>query len=409
MPGPGTIRLAGAVAVALLAAGLGCREDIVAPGSCPELCPSAGVRVADTTLTGIVVQDSTYRGYVGAGEMDFLALSNRDSLRSIGLVRLSARASQWNYGTALDDTVSIGSVDSVLLVMNVVQRDTAVHGIRVLFYRLPALFDSTMSFAAAQAYLADSLLVDSLMVPDSVAAGTVSKIVPSGTLDRIPDADTGVVALMMVMRASGPTTLSVASSENYSLAGLRAAWYVTGRAPLDTLTHVFTSGASFDSFVREREPAMTGAGLAAGGVPAARSILRLRLDSLATDSIGVVRATLVLTPTGPVGGRPGETFRLSARGVVRDFGAKSMLFPDTSAGGTVSLTAGDSGTIQIDIARLLRVWGTSVGDSLPKALMLLVEPATTGMGEVSVAGSGAGAAAPRLRLTYVRPYVFGVP
>jgi hypothetical protein len=31
------------------------------------------------------------------------------------------------------------------------------------------------------------------------------------------------------------------------------------------------------------------------------------------------------------------------------------------------------------------------------------------MGEVSISGHAAGAAAPRLRITYGRPYAFGVP
>jgi hypothetical protein len=177
------------------------------------------------------------------------------------------------------------------------------------------------------------------------------------------------------------------------------------------VTHVFTTRPVFDTFVYSPAPQNADSALVAGGLPSARTILRFSgaLPPEATDSLGLVRATLILTPTRPASGRPREVFRIAARGVLRDNGAKSVIFADTSAGGTTQLTVGDSGEIHIEIGRMLRVWGSSAGDSLPRALMLLGEPDGLGMGEVSISGHAAGAAAPRLRITYVRPYAFGVP
>jgi hypothetical protein len=106
---------------------------------------------------------------------------------------------------------------------------------------------------------------------------------------------------------------------------------------------------------------------------------------------------------------PDEHFRLSARGIIRDFGSKSIIFSDTAAGGTAPVVTGDSGEVQIEIGRMLRVWGTTSGDSLPRALMLMSASEGGGLGSVTVARRTAGAAAPRLQLTYIRPYTFGVP
>ena len=404
---PASFGLAVATALAVVAAGLGCSEDLVAPGNCPGLCPSSGVRMADTTLAGIVTQDSTYVGYVAVSEADFVVLSDTDSQRAIALVRFGARDSTWTPSGS-DTAVGIGRVDSVTARVYVLRRDTSVHDVRVLLYRMPVGFDSGMGYVAAQQYLADSLLVDSLPVPDSVASGAVTVRLRAGVLDTIPATDSGVVALALAVRASQRTSVSIASSDNDTVTGFRLDWYVHARAPADTLAKTLSASPSYDGFASEAGSLPAGA-LRAGGMPASRSILRLSLPDWATDSVGLVRATLILTPIRPVGGRPLEEFRLSARGVVRDFGAKSLVYSDTSAGGTVPLTAGDSGEVHIDVVRLLREWGSAAGDSLPRALMLLVEPEASGMGEVVFAPASAGAAAPRLRVTHVIPYVFGVP
>jgi hypothetical protein len=401
----------GAVALAVL--GFGCTESIVAPGRCPGLCPSGRVQIVDTTYTGLVVGDSSFRGYVNPSEGVFLLLADRDSLQSAGVALFSPRGSTWYPGTN-DTAVSAGKVDSVRISLYVLDRDTAVRNVRVLVYRLPADVDTGITLPDLQQYFVDSLLVDSLpldsLLADSVSAGAVSRRIRVGGFDTIPETDTGVVALGFAVRAASPTTLSISSADDY-VGTIVLSWYVHAKAPRDTVTHVFTTLPAFDTFVYAPAPQNADSALVAGGLPSARTILRFSgsLPPEATDSLGLVRATLILTPTRPASGRPGEVFRIAARGILRDNGAKSVIFADTSAGGTTVLTVGDSSEIHIEIGRLLRVWGSSAGDSLPRALMLLGEPDGLGMGEVSVSGHAAGAAAPRLRITYVRPYAFGVP
>lgn len=397
----------GLALVALMLVAPACQENMVAPGSCPALCPAGRVQVVDTTYTGIVVADSTYRGYVTASQAAFLVLSDLDSLQSVGLIRFQPRDTTWIPGVN-DTLLRIGRYDSVRVSLNVSGRDTTMRNIRVLLYRLPVTFDTALTWAGVQPYLADSLLVDSIAVPDTLASGPVTQRIRSGVLETIAPEDNQQVALALRVRADGKTALSLGSAEDYAGA-TRVLWNVHAPAPRDTVSHEFAVGIQFDTFVYTPSQTVPPTAIAAGGIPASRAVLRFALPAPALDSVGLVRATLILTPLRPARGRPGESFRLSARGLVRDHGAKSLIFPDTSAGGTSRLSQGDSAEVHIEISRLLRVWGTAAGDSLPRALMLLGEPEGTGMGEVIVAGHGAGAVAPRLRVTYVRPYTFGVP
>jgi hypothetical protein len=241
------------------------------------------------------------------------------------------------------------------------------------------------------------------------SSGLVSDTIRAASLANIPAGDANVVSLALVARGDAPVALSLASSEQSSGAP-RLYWYVKGRAPQDSaLAHTFNVGPQYDTFVYRPSVFTPATELLAGGLPLARSIIQLRLPLEAIDSVGLVRATLVLTMTGPAQGWLNEHFRISARGLIRDFGAKSLLYSDSAAGGTAPVVAGDSGEIRIEIGRMLRLWGTTSGDSLPRVLMLLNLAEGGGMGAVTVARGTSGAAAPRLILTYIRPYEFGVP
>lgn len=395
-------------ALAAVVAGLGCRESVTAPGSCPGLCPAGQIRIVDTTLTGIVVSDTSYVGYVGPREAPFLLVSNGDSLKAVAVIQFGARDSTW-YPVANDTAVRIGRVDSVSLSLTLTSRDTLAKSVWILAYRLPAFFDTSITRADVLPFLADSLLVDSIAVPDSLNSGLLTKIIRTGALDTIVAGDSNVVSLALVAHGSAPVTLGLASSEEITGAP-RLYWYVHARAPRDTLAHTISIGPQFDSFVYDPSATNTATGLLAGGLPSARSIIRLQLPPEAIDSVGLVRATLILTTTGRAQGLPDEHFRISARGIIRDFGAKSVIFTDTAAGGTALVVTGDSGEVRIEIGRMLRVWGTVSGDSLPRALMLMSASEGGGLGSVTVARrTAAGLAAPRLRLTYIRPYEFGVP
>jgi hypothetical protein len=149
--------------------------------------------------------------------------------------------------------------------------------------------------------------------------------------------------------------------------------------------------------------------LSVGGIPTARATLRLSLPKVVVDSTAIVRATLLLNTTAAAGGFAHDTFTVIAQPVVRDFGVKSVLWPDSAISGMVRIAQGQSGPVELDIAPILRFWGTTVGDSTPRLIMLRVYPEGSILGAVDFAGRAAGAAGPQLRVTYVKPYRFGLP
>lgn len=393
-----------ALAAAAAVAALSCREDIAAPGQCPALCPANQVEVADTALTAVDTSDVSIRGFVTASEGTILVASDLDSLKSFVLIRFAKRASRWFLGSGDTVGVEIGSVDSVTLDLRV-SFDTAAKDLRLLIFRLPATVDTTATYASVAPYFADSLLIDSIPVSDSTGIAAVHDSLPVARLEPLP-ADSGVVALGVSLRASSRTAVTVSAVESGSSARLK--FYVRAPVPEDTLKHTFDLPAAFDAFVTDPVPATPAADLLVGNLPSARSLIRFTLPRFLLDSSTVVRATLALSPTRPATGRPGETFDLEARPIIRDFAGKSISHTDTSLYGRASVTVGDTAQITLEVGRMLRFWAAA-GDSLPHTMLLRVRPEGSVLGEVSLAGRTAGARAPFLRVTYIRPYVFGVP
>ena len=123
-----------------------------------------------------------------------------------------------------------------------------------------------------------------------------------------------------------------------------------------------------------------------------------------------MRATLQLRLNRAVVGFPGESFRVVAVPILRYFDGKSILFPDTTGiSGSGAALSGESDSLNIEIGRVLRLWRGSIRDSLPRAISLMSAAESFTFAEIDAAGSGTGANAPILRITFVRPFVFGVP
>ena len=397
---------------ALLAALAGCGTDITTAGRCPELCPPASVQLADTLLTSPVVSDTSVRGYVLVREASFLLVSNLDSLKSLVLLRFDTLRTKWTVGT---DSATLGVVDSVRLALNIVQRDTAAKALRVVLHRLPAQFDTAATYALMQPYFADSTLWDTSAVgeiPDTLASGTVTLAAPD-TLKPLA-VDSGVVALGLSLVGAPPTALAIGSGNQGTIRPVLYFYVhghlITDTLRRDTLPRVLSLLPTFATYVMSPDPGQPPSGvLAVGGMPTARATLRLGLPKTVVDSNAIVRATLILSTLDPVGGFARDSFLLAAQPILRDYGPKSLLYPDSSIAGVTWLHPGQSGQVQVDITRLLRLWGTTTGDSLPRTLVLRVVPEGSLLSAVNFRGVAAGAGAPQLRVTYVRRYTFGIP
>jgi hypothetical protein len=400
-----------ALLAALGLAALGCSERIASPGSCPSVCPAGHIELADTLLTAPLSADTSVRGYVLIKEAAFLLTSNLDSLKAVTLIQFTALDTAWFPNLTDTTTVaSIGKIDSVLVSVHVSQRDTSVKDQRLIFYRLPAHLDTAATYASILPYLADSTLIDTVAIADTAQAGGDQELKIADSLVIAPE-DSGVVSIAVTTVAATPSAFSLQSGHlKTGTSPPVLEIFAHARAPLDTVSKSFYLESTLAYYVTDPPPTQPPSGvLAVGGMPTARATLTLSLPKELVDSNAVVRATLILHTLRPAGGFAGDTFVVLAQPVVRDYGPKSVIYPDSTVSGYARLAPGDTGTVEMEIAPILRFWGTTTGDSIPRLIVLRAFPEGAILGSVDFAGRAAGALGPQLRVTYVKPYSFGVP
>jgi hypothetical protein len=399
-----------AAAAALLAGALGCAENITTPGACPDYCPADSLSLVDTVLTGVLVADTSIRGYNTVSTLGYLLAGDQDSLRSLAYLLYQALPTRW-FPIAGDTAgVRVGSIDSIAMLVRIDGRDTAVTGLRLLMYRAPVTLDTaTLTFDTLAQFATPGQLLDSVVVADSIGAGTVRQLVDIAAFT--PDsADSNRIALVFDARGAAPTTVTLGST-NAGTAP-RLLYYVRGDSAMgqDTFATAFQIVPDYDTHARNPEPVVgTGPGVRVGDAPAARAMLFLHLPPYLADSVTIIRAQLEMRLARPAAGRPGEGFVVRAVPILRYFGGKSIIVGDSTTWGTAFATAGDTGSVTIEIARPLRLWRGVSEDSLPRVLQLrnLFEPVS--LGGFEGVGSTGGANAPRLRVTYIRPFRFGLP
>ncbi len=397
-----------AAAAALLTGVLACAEEITTPGSCPDYCPADTLSLVDTVLTGAVVADTSIRGFNTISTLGYLLAGDQDSLRALSYVWFQPLPQQWVVSA---ETILVGTIDSIRLSFQLDGRDTAQDTTRILVYRAPVDLDTALlNFDTLAAYVGGGgVLLDSVPVDDSVASGSLTRLVPIPAFTPSA-ADSHRIAVVLDARASGPSTVTLSST--HTGLGPRLTYFVRGDSAMgqDTFRTALQVVPDYDIFARTPEPpAGTFTGIRVGDAPAARAMLYFTLPAYLADSVTIIRAQLELRLEQAASGRPGEQFLIRAIPVLRDFGGKSVIVPDTTTYGTGVFTAGDTGTVRLEIARPLRVWRGVPADSLPRVLQLRNRFEGASLGGIEAFGSAGGASAPRLRITYLRPFRFGVP
>jgi hypothetical protein len=392
-----------AVAAALLGAAA-CAENITTPGRCPDYCPADTLLLVDTVLTGIVVADTSIRGYNEVSSLEFLLAGDQDSLRTLAYVRLQAMPQQWVTGV---DTVLVGTIDSVAIDLQLNGRDSAAKNLRLLAYQAPVTLDSTTAIFDSLAIYAGGPLLDSVPVSDSTLSGGLRHLVPVAAFTP-QAADSFRLGLVLDARGTLPTTVTIASNQTGS--PVRLTYYVHGAAPKDTFQTNLQVVPDFDTYARNPEPPLgTTTGIIVGDQPASRAFVHFQLPAYIQDSVTVLRATLALRLRRAAAGRPGEKFAVQASPVLRYFGGKSIIIADTTVSGVGTFTAGDTGTVAIEMARVLRLWHGVSSDSLPRVVQMANRFEFFSLGGIDALGSAGGADAPRLFVTYIRPITLGVP
>lgn len=413
-----------AAAVAIVAAIMtACQERLTSPAECPELCPGGSAQIFDTIVPAIFGQDSSFPavkdlasgGYVARGRGNALLLSSAGFAASQD--RTIYRYAPLSDVVIVRDTARSYTVDSAQINLTIVARDTLVGGLRLYLYRLPSAVDSTATFESIDPLLVDASLIDSILVPDSVKAGTVSAKLNGAELDRIAlvGADSAL-AIGVGMAAVTPTGIRVGS-----LAGTNASTFVTYatvNVP-DTATSILhpalTRATAFNTFVTQNPVVPVDSLLTVGGEPSSRAIVRFGLSREFLDSATIVRATLELTPVRPILGLPGDPTLLQVRAVVGDLGAKSPVTNDQTFIFEDTLPAVQSDTVQVEVTRIVQLWQGS--SERPQSIFLRIPPeqeaATFGRPVFFTTRSHgpdpAVLVAPRIRITYQRSFPFENP
>jgi hypothetical protein len=412
-------RWAGGVLL-LVAAIAACQEQLTSPADCPALCPGGTAQIFDTILPAVQDRDSSFpafidraSGYVDRGKGVALLVSNGFApSEDRAIYRFAPRGDS----VALRDTLRAYTVDSVLLSMTLVARDTLVNGLKIYLYRLPQpeTVDSTRTFADIDPLLTDVNLVDSIAVPDSVNVGTLTTTLrgaDAAKLGLAPGGDS-VLALGLRIAAETPTGIRVGALASSSAASFTS--YLTLDVP-DTgaaRKQSLTRSTAFNTFVTQNPVVPDDTLLTVGGEPSSRALLRFALSNEFLDSSTIVRATLELTPVRPILGLPTDPSAIQTLAIVADLGAKSPLTTDATFIRQDTLPAVQSDTVQLEVTRIVQLWQSARIRPQSVFLKLVPEAATFARAVFHSTRShvpDGTLVAPRLRITYQRSFPFENP
>jgi len=414
------LTLVGAV---LLAAA--CVERLTAPGHCPDFCPSGQITVVDTLLTTSINRDSSYRGYVVSYQSPVMLAAflpdTTDTLDGRPIFRFNGFGPRLPVSSV--DTGQIRGADSARLQLYIVRRDTATHNLRLQFYRLPTTIDTTTTFDAVaaafnNAQVRPTVYVDTLLAQpggkdtvtgDSVVVDTVNhRWLLSLKFDAAAarydgTSDSGAVAYGI--RIAADTLASIAFGKGS--VGPVLQWYLrVDSLGMPVARKPGVLGPTLANFVFTPPPGPLDDTLAVGGVPSARSLLRVAFPKFIRDSSQIIRGTLFLVPAVAARGAPADSFVMEARTVLADFGRKSPI--DARLDDPIVIHPGATDTIKIEVTNMLQLWAADT--THPTVILLRPQAEAQYFGEIRFYPSKAALALrPTLQITYVKQFPFGVP
>lgn len=390
---------------ALLVAALGCVGDVVtAPDACPAYCASTGITPRDTVFLAAISRDSSHRGYQTAnGAQQILVAGTAGAREARAIVKFFALPVRFQVLPTDTTTSVIQSVDSLRINLSLRKRTTGT--VELAVYRLPRATDTLLTYDAATPFFQDSTKVAQITVsPDT---GRVQIVISPNDLPTLV-ADSFEVALGLAVTT--PTAnLQLGSIEAGFGMFVERFLQVDSATPPIRVKKTDSRLAQFDTFIFQDLPAPATGELFVGGAPAARALMKLTLPSRIVDSTNVVRATLLLIPSGPVLAAADDTVRLLVHALAADIGPKSPVAiaagdDEARAGGYVAPNTAD--TIRIDITNLIRLWKSNT--ELPRTFVIRGVPDAGTLSEIRFWSSQDATRHPLVQVTYVPPFGFGV-
>jgi hypothetical protein len=420
-----------------------CVEQSTAPGDCPNFCPGGSIDVHDTIFTSIIERDTAFRGYVQGFHAQAMAVVHLPGIvESRAVIATDTMIRRVTPKVGDTTTVPIG-IDSTRVKFVIVRRPKNTTNVRLFLYKLPLPVDSTSDFAsldpAFSAPPVDSMNVSALLARaaigdtqtvrlwgDSIrtdSAGHVLQINTDSSLSvffrldtvqapfSVPD--TGRLAFGVTVAADSLPSISLGTTATVGLGPVVRFFYHytipdTVSATPDSIGHNDRTVATrFDGFVFNPATPPDDSNLAVGGVPSARSLLRVAMPRFLHDSIDVVRATLILVPVNAVQGSVSDSFPMRSIPLLTDVGAKSPLSQNTALFASAAIHIGVADTVRVELTNLVRAW--SLDTTLVTAFALMQAPEAASYTEIRFYSSRTPAFRPALQVTYVKRFRFGEP
>ncbi len=433
------IRRLAVLGVVAVVAVLACTEDLTAPGRCDDFCPPEKIVMHDTILDTAITRDSAYGrpiGYINPPGAPVMFAESLPGLRtSRAIFRFNPVALLRRVIAPPDTTTGpLLQPDSVFVAVRIVRREAKATNLTLHVYRVPLTIDSTTTFSdpAVSDSFATALLrsvnLDTLLAQPKIkdAVDTTTGHVQYRLILKFDSlavpfdtTDSGRVAFGVRVTADSFASISLSASEQLNGQPPSILWFnrfdslgtfVSFRqAPRST-----AGPGAFDGFVGTPGPTALDSNLLVGGLPAARSLLRLNVPRGILDSTQIVRATLILIPSDSIRGVPSDSFNLLVLPAAVDFGAKTSnladprLPPDSAI-----MRVGRPDTVQIEVTNILRRW--QVDTTLPRTMILEQQsvPHLSGffnegatLAEARFYSSRAALQRPRLRITYIPRITF---
>lgn len=419
------------LAVPLAAAVGACTEDLQTGETCPLLCPGQQIEIKDTILDNIVVLDSSLVGFPFQGsEEPLLLVRLGDSLDVRPVVRFDSLTRTY-LRSGVETPEPITDLDSAFV--NIFLRASDVPTPAQWFIDVYNVWDSTLVdtlpgqliplFAPGNligTYQGDTAFADSLRVRVPIDSAYLRDLLatPSKRL-----------RLGFQVRAVEPVMFRMGSFESGNGASLVYKIITTDSTvtPLRTaqptsLTPPVPPQAADDlldfQVIAVAPNHALGGTFHVGGLPGSRAYLRIALPLWVTDSVGLLRAELLLSQS-PIGGAAANDslmvdvhLILANETVPSLFRAATLISPAGVFAPSVRLVPSEVRPIRININTLVRQWNTNnSARALPTAILLRsnVEGASAAAARFFSNESPDPTLRPRLRLSYTPSRILGRP
>lgn len=415
-----------------LAAAVGaCTENLQTGAGCPLLCPSQDIEVKDTIIDNIVVLDSSLVGFPFQGSEEPLLLARLgDSLDVRPVVRFDTLTRTFlPSGTGTPEAIT--DLDSAFV--NVFLRASSVATPAQWFIDIYNVWDSTLVdtlpgqliplFNPANligTYQGDTAFTDSLRIQIPIDTAYLRELL--GTFDKR-------LRIGFQVRAAEPVMFFMNSFELGSGATLQYKIITTDSTvtPLRTaqptsLTPVAPIQFAGDLLDFQVVVAAPNHNLPntffVGGLPGSRAYLRFELPAWVTDSVGLLRAELLLSQTPISGPSANDTLLVDVHLIVANaavpnlFRAATLLSPAGIFAPSFRVLPSEVRTIRVNINTLVRQWNTNnTARALPTAILLRsnTEGSTAAAARFFSNESPDPTLRPRLRLSYTPSSILGRP